>query len=169
MSYVRRKPGVASLRKGRFSSRNQIYHVSTRTIGRESFFRHFCSGRAVVRTIAKEEGCGHIRTLAFVVMPDHLHWLVQLRTDRSLSVAVNRVKSQSAIRINKQLCRSGAIWQKGFYDRALRRDEDVVGAARYIIANPLRAHIVRNIGDYPHWDAIWLQCNRPHGGLLQCQ
>jgi hypothetical protein len=28
--------------------------------------------------------------------------------------------------------------------------------ARYIIANPLRAGLAESIGDYPHWDAIWL-------------
>ena len=29
-------------------------------------------------------------------------------------------------------------------------------AARYIVANPLRAGLVKQIGDYPLWDAIWL-------------
>jgi REP element-mobilizing transposase RayT len=46
--------------------------------------------------------------------------------------------------------------QRAFYDHALRQDEDVQGVARYIVANPLRAGLVENIGDYPLWDAIWL-------------
>jgi hypothetical protein len=28
--------------------------------------------------------------------------------------------------------------------------------ARYIVANPLRAGLVEHLGDYPHWDAVWL-------------
>lgn len=48
------------------------------------------------------------------------------------------------------------IWQRGFHDHALRDDEDLRDIARYIIANPLRSGIAKNIGEYPHWDAIWL-------------
>ena len=35
----------------------------------------------------------------------------------------------------------------GFHDRALRRDEDTLSTARYIVANPLRAGLVKNIRD----------------------
>jgi hypothetical protein len=38
----------------------------------------------------------------------------------------------------------------------LRRQDDVRAVARYIVANPLRAGLVRDIGDYSHWDAVWL-------------
>jgi hypothetical protein len=30
------------------------------------------------------------------------------------------------------------------------------GIARYIVGNPLQAGLVDRIGDYPHWDAVWL-------------
>jgi len=63
---------------------------------------------------------------------------------------VRSVKSVSAHRLG------GALWQRGFHDHALRRDEDIEDIARYIVANPLRAGLVRHIGDYPHWDAIWI-------------
>ncbi len=49
-----------------------------------------------------------------------------------------------------------ALWQKGFHDRALRREEDLVTVARYVVANPLRAGLVEKLGDYPLWDAIWV-------------
>jgi hypothetical protein len=50
----------------------------------------------------------------------------------------------------------GNIWQRGFFDRAIRKDDDLLGIARYIVANPLRAGIVDSVGDYPLWDAMWL-------------
>ena len=34
--------------------------------------------------------------------------------------------------------------------------EDIKALSRYIVANPLRAGLVENIGEYSHWDAIWL-------------
>jgi len=89
-------------------------------------------------------------------MPDHLHWLFQSLTNRPFSIAVNNVKSMTAREINRRYSRIGQVWQKGFYDRAIRSDEDVVGIARYIIGNPVRARIVRQVGDYPLWDTIWV-------------
>ena len=100
----------------------------------------------------REQIAGHANTLAFVIMPDHLHWLIQLSGVRSLSRSVNTVKSFATRRIN----RKGRLWQPGFYDRAMRKEDDIVDVARYIIANPVRAGIVRSVGKYALWDVIWL-------------
>lgn len=69
---------------------------------------------------------------------------------------MNFVKGYSSFEINKLSDRQGKLWQKQYYDRAIRRKENIKQIARYIIANPLRAGLVDNIADYPHWDAIWL-------------
>ena len=89
-------------------------------------------------------------------MPDHLHWLLQANSQRSLSASVCVVKSGAARQVNALRGTLGRVWQRGFYDRAVRREDDLVDIARYIVANPVRAGLVRSIRDYPHWDAIWL-------------
>ena len=66
------------------------------------------------------------------------------------------VKSRSAIAINKHLRSQGQVWQKGFHDHALRRGGDLLKTARYVVANPLRAGLAKDLGDYPLWDAVWL-------------
>jgi REP-associated tyrosine transposase len=99
---------------------------------------------------------GQVNTFAFVVMPDHFHWLLQLMNGGSLSRTLHNVKAGSTRGINRFLGRHGSIWQKGFYDRALRSDDDLKSVARYIVANPVRAGIVKRYGDYPLWDAKWL-------------
>ena len=148
--------GTSELRKGRFSGRNQIYHISTATDGRDPIFESFHAARIVIASMRREDVAGNTETLAFVVMPDHLHWLLQLTSDRSLSTCVNTMKSFAARAFNRGLYRHGRLWQKGFFDRAIRRDEDLVTIARYIVANPLRAGIVKSVREYPHWDSIWL-------------
>ena len=95
-------------------------------------------------------------TLAYVVMPDHMHWLMQLQRKTDLSTCVGNMKSYSARLINgRRNCRGG-IWQRGFFDRALRREQDLAAVARYIVANPLRAGLVEHIGDYALWDSVWM-------------
>lgn len=93
---------------------------------------------------------GKKSTLAFVVIPDHVYWLMQLVGNQSLANTIKTIKSKATIQIGNP------IWQKGYYDHAIRKDEDIQDIARYIIANPIRAGIVERVGNYPHWDAIWL-------------
>ncbi|MNO00306.1 hypothetical protein D3C81_2201730 [compost metagenome] len=70
---------------------------------------------------------------------------------------MQRLKSRSAIAINRLTGNIGRpLWQRGFHDHALRREEDLAAVARYVVANPLRAKLVPRLGDYPHWDAVWL-------------
>ena len=148
--------GHRQLRKGRHSLAHQVYHISSSTHCKKRFLADLECGRIVVRSMKREQDAGHTETLAFVVMPDHFHWLLSLSGTRPLSVSVNTVKSYAARRINCLLNRHGQIWQRGFFDRAIRRDEDLVRVARYIVANPVRAEIVESIRDYPLWDAIWM-------------
>ncbi len=151
-----RKQGTAKTRTGRFSERNRIYHISTTTHCREPLFLSLENGRKVVQALMCEEQRGHSTTLAFVVMPDHLHWLLQLKGNHSISDSVCVVKSRSARHINAITGRKKTIWQRGFYDRAIRKDEDLVTIARYIVANPLRAGLVDSIERYSLWDAVWV-------------
>ncbi len=148
--------GTRNLRKGRFSGRSQIYHITSVTNNKTAAFTEFAVARMVIQSLKREDEAGHTETMAFVLMPDHLHWLVQLRGDRTLSRCVNNVKSFATRQINAACNRKGPLWQKGFYDRAIRREDDLASVARYIVANPLRKGLVSSVREYPHWDAIWL-------------
>ena len=148
--------GHHQLRKGRSSIPNQIYHVSTATFGWLPLFTDLRCGRIVVDCLRHEHDSGRVESLAFVIMPDHLHWLFSLSGSESLSDCIRNVKSFSALRINKEFGFKTRVWQAGFYDRAIRREDDLEGVARYIVANPLRARIVRSVREYSLWDAKWL-------------
>ena len=88
--------GTQRLRRGRFSGQNLIYHITTSTYQRRKVFENFMAGRTVVNALRRAHMFGHADTLAFMVMPDHLHWLMQLTGNKPLSVTVNTVKSLSA-------------------------------------------------------------------------
>ena len=146
-----------NLRKGRISLKEHVYLVTAVTHLRQPIFSDINTGRVVVHEIMRSVKFGDTDTLAFVVMPDHFHWMFSLTGDRKLSSVVGAVKVYSAKRINEMHSRvRRQIWQRGFHDHALRRDEDVMCVARYIVANPLRAGLVKKAGDYPLWDAVWL-------------
>lgn len=150
------------LRKGRHSDNNQVYLLTTVTYQRQAIFSDFYLGRIVVQSMRQQHQLQKVNSLAFVVMPDHLHWLLALQNGYSLSKVMQQVKGGSAFQIQKIRRERGlldtneSLWQHGYYDHALRKEEDLQKFARYIVANPLRAGIVDKIADYPLWDAVWL-------------
>ncbi len=151
-------PGIRHahrLRTGRYSAPGQVYLVTTVVKHRDPVFTDFEQGRLVVDALRKAQQEALAVSLAWVVMPDHLHWLIELK-DCTLSYLMARTKSRIALALNRSIGREGSLWQHGFHDRAIRREEDLQASARYIIANPLRAGLVKKIGDYPLWDAAWL-------------
>ena len=148
-------PASSRLRTGRYAEPNRIYLLTTNTLGREPIFADFALGRLVVHQFRRAQNIGLANSLAWVVMPDHFHWLVALE-NCSLRRLMRETKSLITREVNLYSGGSGALWQQGFHDRALRRDEDLVKMARYVVANPLRAGLVEKLGDYPLWDAIWV-------------
>jgi REP element-mobilizing transposase RayT len=150
-------PGLSvshRLRIGRYSESHRVYLLTTNTLGREPVFKDVFLGRLVVGQFRQAQDQGFANSLAWVVMPDHFHWLIELRKG-SLSELMQRTKSLSAKAVNLRLNNKISLWQRGFHDRALRREDDLVFMARYVVANPLRAGLVKRLGDYPLWDAIW--------------
>ncbi|BBB25464.1 REP-associated tyrosine transposase [Amphritea japonica] len=147
------KGNSSALRKGRFSEAGRIYLVTFVTCQRNAIFDDFYLGRLLVDVIRKESQ--FTDTLAFVVMPDHVHWLVQLKF-KSLSDTVKTVKSVSSRKIQKETGAQERVWQKGFHDHAIRRDENLAGVARYIVMNPVRAELVKSVREYSLWDAVWV-------------
>lgn len=149
-------PGSHRLRKGRVSLAGQIYLLTMVTQHRRPLFHRYPLARTVVLAMKHRHDARQLHSMAFVLMPDHLHWLVALGDTVPLAKMMASFKGVTAKRINALAGMSGNVWQAGYHDHALRREEDALQAARYIVANPLRAGLVERIGDYPHWDAEWL-------------
>jgi REP element-mobilizing transposase RayT len=70
------------LRKGRCSEIGRAYHVTAVTRGRERVFGDFWAGRIVARELRRLQEEGRAETLCFMVMPDHVHWLMVVREGR---------------------------------------------------------------------------------------
>jgi REP element-mobilizing transposase RayT len=87
------------------------------------------------------------RLLAFSLMPDHLHALVLGRHEAAdLIRFVQRFKQVTAFDFKRDT--GLRLWQQSFYDRALRVEEDLADVAAYILANPVRAGLAAQPGQY---------------------
>lgn len=157
MSAISPDRGHAALRRYRVSLPAHLYHVTTATRARRPVFAEWSAARAAIRAMHQANVLRDSRLLAWTLMPDHLHALVELGSLDSVGALARRVKSASAHAVNRLTGISGALWQAAYHEHLLRADESALAVARYIVANPLRAGLVRRVADYPHWDCVWLE------------
>lgn len=149
------RPNSHRLRQGRFSENGRAYFITSVIHERQPVFADWQTGRSLVAELRRAHEQGVAQSIAWVVMPDHFHWLMQLQRG-SLGEVIGGVKARCTHAVNRKTGRHGPLWQTGYHDRAIRDGEDLEPIARYIINNPLRAGLVDNLGDYPLWDAWWL-------------
>lgn len=89
------------------------------------------------------------RLLAWCVMPNHVHVLIETQQDHPLPAVVHGWKSFTAKAINKHLGRSGAVWMRDYFDRYIRDDHHLAAVIAYIHGNPLKAGLVNDASDWP--------------------
>ena len=65
---------------------------------------------------------------------------------------MENIPDRKTIRLNKE----GKVWQGSFYDHALRKDEDLLKVADYIVCNPVRKGIIQDWKDYPFSWHKWM-------------
>jgi len=144
-----------ALLRGRWSAPFHVYLVTAVTEGRAPLFKEFWCAAMVATELVKLQREGSCHLLAWVLMPDHLHLLLELR-EASLAQTMRTLKGRSAWRLNRVLGKTGRVWQRGYHEHALRHDEQIVDAARYVVANPLRVGLVTRLAEYPFWDSVFL-------------
>jgi len=88
------------------------------------------------------------QVLAWVIMPNHVHLVVQV-WDVPLAKLLHLWKGASARNANGLLNRTGRFWQTDYFDTLIRDEAHFRQAVRYVEANPVKAHLVRETADWP--------------------
>jgi REP element-mobilizing transposase RayT len=100
------------------------------------------SGCADILTAKLHAGHGREYWLdSWVIMPNHLHALVEPAEGVDLGRILQRWKGGSAREINLHLARAGKLWQHESYDHIVRSEEQLNHYRRYIAQNPEKAHL----------------------------
>jgi len=86
--------------------------------------------------------------IAWVVMPNHVHVLVDMFNNFQINQIVHSWKSYTSKQINKQLGRTGVLWQREYWDRYIRDEVHFSRAIEYINMNPVKAGLVSNACDW---------------------
>jgi putative transposase len=123
------------------------HHVVHRGNRRQPVFRTRGHAQHYLHLLRKYSVQRDLEVWAYCLMPNHVHLLVLPRRPESLAEAIGLAHRCFAQAINRELHRTGHLWENRFYSSAL--DETHLWAAvRYIERNPLRARIVDRAEEY---------------------
>lgn len=111
-------------------------------------FRRGRAVRFVLEQLRQRVSDGPFALLAFCFMPDHAHLVVEgLSEQADLCRFIARWKQESGYWYRRETGR--ALWMSGYYDRILRDGESTMDAVRYVVMNPIRARLAKQVGEYP--------------------
>jgi putative transposase len=97
-------------------------------------------------------------TIAICILPDHLHAIWSLpRNDADFAVRWNLIKSgfsrglpAASRSSSKTAKREKGIWQRRYWEHAIRDDTDLARHVDYIHFNPVKHGLVSRVSDWPH-------------------
>lgn len=88
------------------------------------------------------------KLIAWVIMPNHTHFLIKPLSGHSLSEIMKKYKSFTAHECNRLLDRTGRFWQEDYFDRYIRNRNHFENAINYIEMNPVKAGLCVKPGDW---------------------
>ena len=119
---------------------NYPVHVTIGTHRRRAFFSSPKLAQVIFRVLKTHE-----RTLAAVLMPDHVHWVIDCC--QRAPEALTEFKSLTTRLAGKHGV-EGALWQRSYFDHVLRDHESLAKTVRYVLGNPIRDGLTGQLGEY---------------------
>ena len=126
----------------------QRYFLTTCSALRRSCFTDAAVANRVIDQFLHNAALCDFAVLAYCLMPDHFHALVEAESEQSdFRMFVKRFKQTTGF-IYRQEAKQ-RLWQAGYHERILRDEETTEVVVRYIIENPIRAGLSKALGEYP--------------------
>ena len=130
--------------------RERCWHRHLDSCHGECFLRCPELGRIVADALQHFDGRRY-DVDSFVVMPNHVHLLVQFRPPTTLRGQTKSWLRFTALEINARLGRTGHFWQSEPFDHLVRSAEQFEYLRRYIEENPAKASL--RAGEFIYWSS----------------
>jgi len=85
----------------------------------------------------------------FVVMPDHVHLLIEVADDMTIEKAMQFIKGRFSHQLSDEFGFKGEVWQRGFTEVQVMNKQSFEAHRAYIGENPVKAGLAANAEEYP--------------------
>ena len=134
-------------RKPRLHVPGGFYHVILRGNARRDIYLDEADRLLWQRLICEGLELWEHRIHAYCWMTIHVRLGIQA-SDAALAGLIGSLASRYAKAFNRRYGRSGHLFERRYRAIIVKKDERILELVRYIHHNPLRAKMVRELGDY---------------------
>jgi putative transposase len=123
------------------------YFITICTHDRRPYLTAGDEARELSTRITSLFGAWQFNVVAYCIMPDHVHLLLEgVTDDADLREAMRRWKLRTGYDWRRR--HETPLWQTSYQDRVLREHDDIRAVVRYVLNNPVRAGLVRDATEY---------------------
>jgi putative transposase len=135
-------------RRPRLTDDGLVYHAINRGNNRAEVFTDDGDHEAFLESLRAAKDRYPFALYGYCLLTDHFHLLIRPGRGESISRILQSVTVAHTWRYHKRHRSSGHVWQGRFKSPVIQDDGHLLVVLRYIEANPIRAGIVADPGDY---------------------
>ena len=135
-----------------------VHHITSRGNARAEIFLNDDDRNLFLETFSKVVARSGWICHAYCLMSNHYHLLIETPTP-NLSRGMQLLNGIYTQKFNRQNKRSGHVFQGRFKAILVEKESYLLELARYVVLNPLRARMVRSVGDWP-WSSYLATCGQ---------
>jgi putative transposase len=144
-------------RTARQLRRGYCYHVLNRGNAKAAIFHDGLDYQAFIKLLAGVRPRYETRLLAFCLMPNHFHLVLQGDEGGAVSRAMQWVQTAYVTRYRTRYETTGHILQGRFKSFPIQKDDHLLTVMRYVERNPVRSNLVARASAWPWSSARWRQ------------
>lgn len=139
---------------------NSLYFITTTTKDRRPIFRQEKNIHLLLETIDRVQTIYPFQMLAYCILPDHTHLLLQLQDQYTVSQIMHSLKRNFTLNYKRalEIDTTQRLGQRRFWDHLIRNERDLTRHLDYIHYNPVKHGLVQRPEDYPYSSySSWLR------------
>ncbi|MHB1653303.1 MAG: REP-associated tyrosine transposase [Desulfitobacteriaceae bacterium] len=134
-------------RKQREKSKSGYYHIMLRGNERRNIFQDEEDKLRFIETLYEKKQENRFFLHAFCLMDNHIHLMLSEGVE-DVAKVMKRISVSYVYYFNKKYKRVGHLFQDRFKSEIVEDDSYVLTLARYIHQNPVKAGMVKSVGEY---------------------
>lgn len=138
----------------RFNQEGHIHFITTSCYHRKPFFSKPWTRKIVIDAIDQTRIKKKFLFIGYVIMPEHVHFLVVPNLGETISNTVKSIKWNTSICLLRELRKRGMeekiLWQSRFYDFNIITQKKLYEKLEYCHKNPVTRNLVQSPGEWIH-------------------
>ena len=142
-------------------TKGHYYHIYNRGANRERIFFNQENYLYCLHLMKKYFGQHQIAVIAYCLMPNHYHFLLRQDGEIAISKVISQLFNAYVLAVNNQQGRSGTLFAGRFRDVHVDKESYLIHLCRYIHANPVKAGLMADPGEWPYSNYLEWVGERP--------